>query len=77
MDGVVREVNVRVLGKELELLSVNGGNRGLGDKGQEMSIHFFASNLDIYSVYIEITQVSKDQEVSIYSVVRSRGMGYD
>ena len=25
MDGVVREVNVRVLGKGLELLSVNGG----------------------------------------------------
>ena len=25
MDGVVREVNVRVLRKELELLSVNGG----------------------------------------------------
>ena len=25
MDGVVREVNVRVLGKALELLSVNGG----------------------------------------------------
>ena len=25
MDGVVREVNVRVLGKELELLSANGG----------------------------------------------------
>ena len=24
MDGVVREVNVRVLGKELELLSTNG-----------------------------------------------------
>ena len=25
MDGVVREVNVRVLGKGLELLSANGG----------------------------------------------------
>ena len=25
MDGVVREVNVRVLGKRLELLSANGG----------------------------------------------------
>ena len=25
MDGVVREVNVRFLGKELELLSANGG----------------------------------------------------
>ena len=25
MDGVVREVNVSVLGKELELLSANGG----------------------------------------------------
>ena len=25
MGGVVREVNIRVLGKELELLSVNGG----------------------------------------------------
>ena len=25
MDGVVREVNVRVLGKGFELLSVNGG----------------------------------------------------
>ena len=25
MDGVVREVNVRMLGKELELLSTNGG----------------------------------------------------
>ena len=25
MDGVVREVNVRVLGKGLELLSTNGG----------------------------------------------------
>ena len=25
MDGVVREVNVRVLGNRLELLSVNGG----------------------------------------------------
>ena len=25
MDGVIREVNVRVLGKELELLNVNGG----------------------------------------------------
>ena len=25
MDGVVREVNIRVLGKGLELLSVNGG----------------------------------------------------
>ena len=25
MDGVVRDVNVRVLGKGLELLSVNGG----------------------------------------------------
>ena len=25
MDGVVREVNVRVLGKGLELLNVNGG----------------------------------------------------
>ena len=25
MDGVVREVNVRVLGKELQLLSANGG----------------------------------------------------
>ena len=25
MDGVVREVNVRVLGKELELMSANGG----------------------------------------------------
>ena len=25
MDGVVREVNVRVLGKGLKLLSVNGG----------------------------------------------------
>ena len=25
MDGVVREVNVRVVGKELELLSANGG----------------------------------------------------
>ena len=25
MDGVLREVNVRVLGKGLELLSVNGG----------------------------------------------------
>ena len=25
MDGVVREVNVRVLGKELELLRANGG----------------------------------------------------
>ena len=24
MDGVVREVNIRVLGKELELLSANG-----------------------------------------------------
>ena len=27
MDGVVREVNGRVLGKGLELLSVNGGSR--------------------------------------------------
>ena len=26
MDGVVQEVNVRVLGKELELLSANGGS---------------------------------------------------
>ena len=25
MDGVVREVNVKVLGKRLELLSANGG----------------------------------------------------
>ena len=29
MDGVVREVKVRVLGKELELLSVNGGRFGI------------------------------------------------
>ena len=29
MDGVVREVNVRVLGKGLELLSANGGRFGI------------------------------------------------
>ena len=61
MDGVVREVNVRVLGKGLELLSANGGRF-------EMNQLLFADDTALMADSEKLCRLVADSEEKVFRV---------